>query len=77
MAYAAQHTTASASGKSVLAILAAPFVAFGRVMIALGEANTRSQKVQRLMAMSDAELAERGLTRDKIVHHVFSDVYYI
>ena len=77
MAYAAQHTTASASEKAVLAILAAPFVAFGRVMIALGEANSRSQKVQRRMAMSDADLAERGLTRDKIVHHVFSDVCYI
>ena len=78
MAFAAQHTAAApASAASVLAVLAKPFVAFGKILVAMGEANDRSRKVQRLMEMSDAELAERGLSRDTIVHHVFSDVYYV
>lgn len=79
MAYTTHHnaSAAPASVVSVLKILAKPFVLIGNGLIAMGEANDRSRKVQALMAMSDAELAERGLTRDKIVQHVFSDVYYI
>ncbi|MEL0436850.1 hypothetical protein [Phycobacter sp. K97] len=79
MAYTTHHTAsaAPASAISVLKILAKPFVALGNGLVALGEANDRSRKVQSLMAMSDAELAERGLKRDQIVQHVFSDVYYI
>ncbi|MDE4133159.1 hypothetical protein PXK00_08550 [Phaeobacter sp. QD34_3] len=79
MAYTTHHTApaASASAVSVLKILAKPFVVIGNGLIAMGEANDRSRKVRTLMALSDAELAERGLKRDEIVQHVFSDVYYI
>jgi hypothetical protein len=30
------------------------------------------REVERLMALSDAELAARGLSRDRIVHHVLA-----
>ena len=79
MAYTTHHTASAAptSLVSVLKILAKPFVAIGNLLVAMGEANDRSRKVQDLMAMSDAELAERGIKRDQIVQHIFSDVYYL
>jgi uncharacterized protein YjiS (DUF1127 family) len=51
--------------------------AIGRVMVAMSESNARMQAVQRLNEMSDAQLAERGLKREDIVHHVFRDTYYV
>lgn len=79
MAYTTHHTASAAPASlvSVLKILAKPFVAIGNLLVAMGEANDRSRKVQDLMAMSDAELAERGIKRDQIVQHIFSDVYYL
>ena len=38
-----------------------------------GERRARLDQIARLDALSDAELAERGLTRDQIVTHVFRD----
>ena len=37
----------------------------------------RYDEVLRLQAKSDAELAEMGLTRDKIGVHVFRDMIYV
>jgi hypothetical protein len=31
--------------------------------------------VRRLQALSDAELAKRGIARDDIVRHVFAEVF--
>lgn len=39
------------------------------------EGNRRIAEVRRLEAMSDAELAGRGLARDRIVHFVFRDMF--
>jgi hypothetical protein len=36
-------------------------------------AQNRFDRIQTLNALSDAELAERGLARDEIVQHVFRD----
>lgn len=52
----------------------------GRVGTALVNAsshNRRLEKVERLNAMSDAELEELGIPRDRIVHHVFADVMHL
>ena len=38
---------------------------------------SRADQVMRLQAMSDAELARRGIARDRIVQHVFRDIAYI
>jgi uncharacterized protein YjiS (DUF1127 family) len=46
-------------------------------MIAASSNSARLQKVEMLNAKSDAELAEMGIKRDDIVHHVFRDLYYI
>lgn len=37
----------------------------------------RYDEVLRLQAKTDAELAELGLTRDRIAAHVFRDMYYV
>ena len=34
---------------------------------------SRRDRIEALLALPDAELAARGLTRDRIVAHVFSD----
>ncbi len=75
MAHTALNTVPTVFG--VLNLLAKPFNALGKGLVALAEADTRYKKLNSLMAMSDAELAERGLKRDELVHHTFSDSYYI
>lgn len=46
-----------------------------RVMAtAIVDAHSRRAEVDRLQAKSDAQLAEMGLSRDRIVHHVFRDL---
>ena len=57
--------------------IAAPFLAFGRMLLKVAEANSRFEQVQRLQSLSDEDLAARGLTRDGIVRHVFRDRMYI
>lgn len=70
MAHTAHHPT---SGNSILHLLAAPFVALGNALVAMGEANTRQAQIIYLESLSDAELAERGITRDGIVMYVYRD----
>jgi hypothetical protein len=65
--------TQDRAGVDVLRLLAAPFVAFGNLMISIAEANTRVKKFEYFNSMSDAELAERGMKREDIVRHVFPD----
>ncbi len=57
---------------SFLQILAAPFIAFWNVLIAIGEAHPTMVAVEKLNKMSDAELAERGTTRETEVRRIFS-----
>jgi hypothetical protein len=58
-------------GKAVLARIGAGFAAVMRFLCDLSNARQRALEVQRLVALSDAELARRGLKRDEIVHYVF------
>ena len=41
-----------------------------------GEKRSRADQIDRLEALSDAELAKRGLTRDQIIPHVFRDRWF-
>lgn len=43
----------------------------------IAESNARIRKVEQLQALSDAELADMGLKRDRIVHFAFSDIMHI
>lgn len=57
------------------------FANFGRGLLrflsALAENNGRYRQVQYLHSLSDAQLAEKGLTRESIVHHVYRDMLYL
>jgi hypothetical protein len=75
MAVTAHHTAPSVF--DTLAYLAKPFAALGRALIAIGDRNSRYNSLNQLMALSDAELAERGLKRDQLVRRTFSDSYYL
>lgn len=69
--------TATGSHFSVLDILMAPLRGFGRFCVTVMDHNSRIHQINNLRAKSDDELAEMGLTRDEIVHHVMSDLYYL
>lgn len=53
---------------------------FGRALdflVRIAECNHRVRRVQALSAMSDAQLAARGLKREDITRHVFQDMLYV
>jgi len=47
--------------------------ALGDSLAALTEARSRRDQIERLQALSDAQLLAMGLRRDQIVAHVFRD----
>lgn len=74
------HITNSAPIAWPLGFLSAVGQAFQSVYLALsiaGSYDSRMQQIDKLNALSDEELAAKGLTRDRIVHHVFRDIYYV
>lgn len=53
------------------------FAAIGAFFADYAEVRSRHGTIEALMQLSDDELAERGLTRDGIVRHVFADKFYL
>ena len=51
--------------------------AFWTAAEAHGNRAGRRRQIEALQAKSDAELAEMGIARERIAHHVFKDLYYI
>jgi hypothetical protein len=70
-------TNTQAAGNSVWGLIANAFHSIGEALIKVSPGNARLQLVEALNRLSDAELARRGLRREDIVRHVFSDIYYI
>ncbi len=73
MAHTATNTDFAAS-HPVFARMLDALKNFGTAYI---EARSRQGQIAAYQAMSDAELAERGIERDNIVRHVFADTYYL
>ena len=48
----------------------------GKGLNAYMNARTRQAEIAALEAKSDEELAKMGLSRDRIVHHVFRDMIW-
>lgn len=71
----AQVTTNATSAPLYAGILRV-ISAIGASFVAMGEANRYVRQIEALQALSDAELAERGLRRDQIVHYVFKDAHF-
>lgn len=53
------------------------FSRFGQGMNAYLESRARCAEIEALEALSDEELAGMGLTRDRIVAHVFRDTFWL
>lgn len=49
----------------------------GNALIKASPHNRRLERAARLQALSDEQLAQLGIPRDRIVHHVFSDVMHL
>ena len=61
------------AGRSFRAALRSFSASLTDGLLAVGRAHSRSAEIERYMAMTEEELAQRGLTRDTIVRHVFRD----
>lgn len=53
------------------------FNRFGQGVNAYVESRYRQDQIAALEAKSDLELARMGLTRDRIIAHVFRDVFWL
>jgi|TARA_R110000787_G_scaffold267322_2_gene373646 hypothetical protein len=53
------------------------FASIGQGMNAYMERRSRMDQITRLEAKSDDELAKMGIQRDRIVQHVFRDLFYV
>ena len=61
------------ASSSLLQILATPFTAFWNYCIRVAENDPRVKQAAALSALSDEQLAERGLQRADIARFVFRD----
>ena len=73
MAHVATHDSVQKPGFGIARLFNEIFDFF----IRMSEANARVRQVEALNALSDAQLAKRGLRREDIVRHVFQDLYGI
>ena len=64
-------TTQTVPALSPLAALKRSVAAIFTGLVDVAEANPRYLEVQKLQAMTDEQLAAKGLKRDDIVMHVF------
>lgn len=62
---------------SIRATIAAFFARLGEGSKAYMAAQARAEEYERLNAMSDAQLAAQGLTREGIARHVFRDMLHM
>ncbi|MDD9976244.1 MAG: DUF1127 domain-containing protein [Boseongicola sp.] len=53
------------------------FANIGSALNSLTDSMSRANQLRTLSAMSDAQLAARGLKRHQIVDHVFRDIKYL
>lgn len=74
---ATQTTNIQTPAFSLFAPIRKFFALFGQAMITAAENSSRMRRIEALEAMTDEELAARGLKRENIVRHVFQDLMYV
>ncbi|WP_133485897.1 DUF1127 domain-containing protein [Aliiroseovarius marinus] len=74
---ATQTTNLHIPAFSLFAPVRAFFAAIGRGLVVAAENSSRMKRIEAFNAMTDEQLAERGLKRDEIVRHVFQDLMYV
>ncbi|MEX0350586.1 MAG: hypothetical protein AB3N15_14290 [Paracoccaceae bacterium] len=68
----AQSTLQERPGFSVSELLGRIGSSIYAVLVNLAEARSHAKEIQFLQSLSDNELKRRGLSRDRIVHHIFA-----
>lgn len=71
------HHTAIDTRARLMARIDAFFANLGQGINAYMHRKSRMDQIEALNALSDAELAKIGITRDDIPRHVFRDMFYI
>ncbi|WP_299668746.1 hypothetical protein [uncultured Ruegeria sp.] len=74
MAHSATHSHARFSLPGLVASIGSSI--YG-ALISVAEAQSRVRQVEFLQSLSDEELKKRGLSRERIVHRVFSDSIWL
>ena len=70
-------TTHQQERNSVLGGIARAGIAVFEALARMGERSPQMRRISALSAMTDEQLAERGLKRENIVQHVLGDRFYI
>ncbi|MEI4486934.1 hypothetical protein V8J36_12105 [Frigidibacter sp. MR17.14] len=73
MAYTTNTLAAGTAGIKSEGIIGA----LRRGLVTYMERKSRSVEIDRLNKMTDAELSKLGVTRDRIPHYVFRDMFYV
>lgn len=73
----AQTTVLIAGPRTVGQMLWAFLCAIGNVLITLGEAGPLQHQIRKLQAMTDEDLASKGLTRDGEIRRIFGARYLL
>ncbi len=71
------NITTNAQGSNGGFSLRGVFRAIGETLITLTEANSRVRRAEALHALTDDELAAKGLRREDIARYVFRDMFYL
>ncbi|NOC83582.1 DUF1127 domain-containing protein [Ruegeria sp. HKCCD6228] len=73
----AHSATQSHAGFSLPGLIASIGSSIYGALISVAEAQSRVRQVEFLQSLSDEELKKRGLSRERIVHRVFSDSIWL
>ncbi|MEX0316455.1 MAG: DUF1127 domain-containing protein [Ruegeria sp.] len=69
------HSTAQLSSfHGLVTAVADIFSGIFDALVRIGEANSKVRQIEALSALSDEDLAARGIAREDIIRHVLSDV---
>ena len=78
MAHTTTHLPVTSSiVSSVTGAITRFFSAFGTALVHLGENSQKMRQINALQALSDEELANRGLKRQDIARYVMADCYWV
>ena len=69
--------TATNDQASVPSFLASPFASFFSFLVRIGESSGRGKAVERLGALSDADLEEMGTDREAEVRKIFGAHFHL
>ena len=71
---ATQTLSRHSTSQNVLAHAGTFFASLARAFALAKNAEARFEEIRTLQALSDAELARRGIARENIVRHVYADM---